>query len=122
MSDEFLNVARQEIQTEIDSLKQVFAKCSNDEQLYNKSKDIQSHIHKIKGLAPMMGQDKVGEIARISDIILKHVINHGILKSSQGIILEAVQRMDGLFNEKETDEIDNFRKKTINTYPDITGF
>lgn len=122
MSDEFLKVARQEIQVEIDSMKQVFVKCVNDEQLYNKSRDIERHMHKIKGLAPMMGHEKVGEIARISDIILKHVTNHGILKNSQKIIFEAVQRMDSLFNEKETDEIDSFRKKIIDTYPDITGF
>ena len=122
MSDEFLKVARQEIQMEIDSLKQVFAKCGNDEELYNKSKDIERHMHKIKGLAPMMGQNNVGEIARISDIILKHVLNHGVLKSSHDIILEAVKRMDSLFSEKETDEIDSFKKRVIDTYPDITGF
>jgi chemotaxis protein histidine kinase CheA len=72
MSDEFLRVARQEIQSEIDSLEDIFLGCTNDEQLYEKSRDVEKHMHKIKGLAPMMGQEKVGEIARISDIILKH--------------------------------------------------
>jgi chemotaxis protein histidine kinase CheA len=122
MSDEFLELARQEIQTEIDGLKHVFSKCTNDEQLYNKSKHIERHMHKIKGLAPMMGQVEIGEIARISDIILKHVIKHGMLKSSHGIIWDAVKRMDGLFNEMKSEEIDSFRKKATGTYPDITGF
>lgn len=122
MSDEFLKVARQEIQTEIDSLKKIFGKCTNDDQLWNKSRDIQGHMHKIKGLAPMMEQEKVGEIARISDIILKHIIKNGVLKNSHHVILEAVQIMDNLFNQKKVEESNNFRKQVIDTYPNITGF
>ena len=121
MSDEFLKIARQEIQTEIDSLKKIFSKCVNDKQLYDKSRDIQRHMHKIKGLAPMMDQGEIGEIARISDIILKHVSNNGVLKKSHGIIFEAIQRMDNLFNQKTADELDSFRKQIIDTYPNITG-
>lgn len=122
MSDEFLKVARQEIQSEIDSLKEAFLTCTNDEQFYKKLSEIEKHMHKIKGLAPMMGQEKIGEIARISDIILKHIINHGMLKGSHSIISEAVHRMDRLFNEDTHVETDDFRKQVIDTYPDITGF
>ena len=122
MSDEFLKVARQEIQSEIDSLKKAFITCINDEQFYKKSRDIEKHIHKIKGLAPMMGQEKIGEIARISDIVLKHVINYGVLKGSHDIILEAVQRMSHLFSGDANIEINDFRKQVIDTYPNITGF
>jgi chemotaxis protein histidine kinase CheA len=122
MSDEFLKIARQEIQSEIDSLKEVLIACVNDEQFYKKSGEIQKYTHKIKGLAPMMGQDKVGEIARISDIIVKHVTNHGVLKGSHEIISEAVQRMNHLFNGDANIKIDDFRKKVIDVYPNITGF
>ncbi|WP_101477487.1 Hpt domain-containing protein [Candidatus Nitrosotalea bavarica] len=122
MSEEFLKVARQEIQSEINSLKEAFLTCANDEQFYKKSTEIEKHMHKIKGLAPMMGQEKVGEIARISDLILKHVINHGVLKDSHDIILEAVQKMNHLFKGGTNIEIDNFRKQIIQTYPDISGF
>lgn len=122
MSDEFLKVARQEIQTEIDSLKKIFGKCADDDQLCNKSRDIQGHMHKIKGLAPMMEQEKVGEIARMSDIILKYIIKNGVLKNSHHVIFEAIQRMDNLFNQKKVEESDSFRKQVIDTYPNITGF
>ena len=119
MSDEFLKVARQEIQSEIDSLKAVFLSCTNDEQLYKKSPDIKKHMHNIKGLAPMMGQDKVGEIAQIADIVMKHVANHGTLKGSHMMILEAVQKMNDLFNGITNIETDNFKNKVRETFPDI---
>jgi len=122
MSEEFLKVARQEIQEELDSLKEAFHACANDEQFYKKSKEIERHMHKIKGLAPMMGQENVGEIARMSDLILKQVITQGTLRGSHDIILEAVQKMNHLFNEDDSFEIDVFRKKIIDTYPEITDF
>jgi chemotaxis protein histidine kinase CheA len=122
MSEEFLKVARQEIQSEIDSLKEALLTCTNEAQFHKKSSDIKKHMHKIKGLAPMMGQEKVGEIARISDLILKHVINHGILKGSHEIISEAVKIMNHLFNIDSNIEIDDFRKQVIDVYPDIIDF
>ncbi|TRZ81125.1 MAG: hypothetical protein D4R90_00105 [Nitrosopumilales archaeon] len=121
MSDEFLKVARQEVQSEIDSLNEVFLECTNDEQFFKKSKEMEKYMHKIKGLAPMMGQEKVGEISRISDVILKHIINHGILKGSHEIVFEAVQRMSLIFNGDTDIETDDFRKQVMDTYPDITG-
>ena len=122
MSEEFLRIARQEIQTEIDNLKDIFLTCANDEQLYEKSTDIEKHMHKIKGLAPMMGQEKVGEIARISDIILKHVSSQGMLEGSHGMILSAVQKMSGIFSGQAGIEIDDFKKIVKDTYPQILGF
>ncbi|MHB8601824.1 MAG: Hpt domain-containing protein [Nitrosotalea sp.] len=122
MSDEFLRVARQEIQTEIENLKDIFLFCGNDEQLHEKSVDIEKHMHKIKGLAPMMGQEKVGEIARISDIILKHVTNHGVLKGSHSIISNAVQRMSSIFSGQISVETDDFKKTVKDAYPQILGF
>ena len=121
MSDEFQKVARQEIQSELDDLNEAFLECIDDEQFFKKTKDIEKHMHKIKGLAPMMGQEKVGEIARISDVILKHVINHGVLKGAQEIIFEAVQRMSLLFNGDTNIETDDFRKQAMDTYPYIAG-
>jgi len=78
MSDEFLRVAKQEIQTELNGLEQIIALCNNDEHLFANSQSIEGHLHKIKGLAPMIGQEEVGEIAKISDNIIKHIINEGV--------------------------------------------
>jgi len=121
MSDEFLKVARKEIQYEIESLDKIFLSCTNDEQFHIKSEEIEKHIHKIKGLAPMMGQEGIGEIARISDLVLKFVIIHGLLKGSHKIIFEAIQRMSYLFNQDIKNEPNNFRKQVKDTFPQISG-
>jgi chemotaxis protein histidine kinase CheA len=122
MSDEFLSVARQEIQSEIDSLKEIFLDCANDEQLYKKSADIEKHMHKIKGLAPMMGQEKIGEIAMISDIILKHITSKGMLKGSQDIMSDAVKKMSSIFGGQDSVETGDFKKMVKDAYPQILEF
>lgn len=121
MSDEFFRVARQEIQSEIDSLQDIFLVCVNDQQLYERSRDIEKHMHKIKGLAPMMGQKGIGEIARICDIIVKHVTSQGVLKGSHKIISNAVQRIHHLFNEQVYSEIEDFKKQAKDAFPQISG-
>jgi len=122
MSEEFLKVARQEIQSEIDSLNEIFLTCTNDEQLHEKSIEIAKHMHKIKGLAPMMEQEKVGEVAKISDLVLKHVSSHGTLKGSHKITSDAVKIMFDLFSGQVNIQIDGFRKQVRESYPQITGF
>jgi len=122
MSDEFLSVARQEIQSEIDSLKDILLVCTNDTQVFEKSIDIERHMHKIKGLAPMMEQEKIGEIARISDIILKHIASQGVLKGSHGTISDAVQKMSSIFGGQINVDTDGFKKTVKDAYPQILGF
>lgn len=121
MSDEFLKIARKEIGSEIENLKSIFLSCTSDEQLYKKSTDIENHMHKIKGLAPMMGQDSIGEMAGICDIILKHVTNHAILNNSHKIIFEAVSKMSDIFEGHSNIDVDGFRKKVQDTFPEILG-
>lgn len=122
MSEEFLRIARQEIQAEIVSLNEIFLTCTNDEHLYEKSTEIERHMHKIKGLAPMMEQEKVGEIAKISDLILKHVSSHGILKGTHKITSDAVKMMSSLFSGQSNVQIEDFRKQVRESCPAITGF
>lgn len=122
MSEEFLRVARQEIQSEMNSLNEIFRTCTNDEQLYEKSIEVEKHIHKIKGLAPMMAQEEMGEIAKISDLVLKHVSSHGVLKGSHKITSDAVKIMSSLFIKQANIQIDDFRKQVKKSYPQIIGF
>jgi chemotaxis protein histidine kinase CheA len=121
MSDEFQKIARREIQSDLNELNEIFLECIDDEYFFKKIKNIEKHMHNIKGLAPMMSQEKVGEIARISDVILKHIINHGVLNGSQEIIFEAVQRMGLLFNGDVNLETEDFREQVMNIYPNIPG-
>ena len=122
MSEEFLRLARHEIQSEIDSLNEIFLTCTNDEQLYEKSTEIEKHMHKIKGLAPMMEQEKMGEIAKISDLVLKHVSDHGTLNGSHKITSDAVKIMSGLFTGQANIQIDDFRKQVRESCSEIIEF
>ena len=122
MSDEFLKAARQEIQVDLDGLEQVLSSCRNDEHIFNNSKRIEGHLHKIKGLAPMMGQDKIGKVAHVSDIILKHIMDNGTLDGSYTIIAEAVNKMIHLLNNQNNDDIDNFIATMQNSFPEIADW
>ncbi len=74
MSDEFLQVATKEINQELSGISQILNSCQNDFDVSKNSGAIEAHIHKIKGLAPMMGKENVGELAKTLDIILKKIV------------------------------------------------
>ena len=122
MSDEFLRVARQEIQSEMDNLKKILLSCTNDEQLYEESSNIEKHMHKIKGLAPMIGQEKMGEFAKISDMLIKHISSHGVLDGSHAIISDAIKKMSSLFDGQINVNTDDFKKHIKSRYLGIFKF
>jgi|SRR5579864_4112374 len=119
MSDNFHNIARQEIQEELDSLKQILLQCNNDNDVSKNGSKIEKHLHKIKGLAPMMDQNDVGEIARLNDIILNHVIKNGMLSETYQIINESIHMMQEIFNDTNKKNINEFKIKIHNTFPHI---
>jgi len=122
MSDEFLKAAKQEIQIELEGLDQVLMSCNNDEHVFKNSRKIESHLHKIKGLAPMMGLDKIGEVAKMSNVILQYIMDNGTLSGSYKIILESVEKMKHMFNGQDIDDTDNFRKRVRNSFPEIVDW
>lgn len=75
MSEEFLRVAKKEVSDDISSIIALLQDCSDDTDVNNKAAEIEKHMHKIKGLAPMMNQDKIGHIALLLDKLLKAVID-----------------------------------------------
>jgi chemotaxis protein histidine kinase CheA len=119
MSDNFYKIARQEIQEELDGLKQTLSQCKNDIDISNSGNKIEKHLHKIKGLAPMMGQNDVGEIAKLNDTILKHIIENGMLNETYQVISESVHMMQEIFNGTNKKNIDEFKIKICNTFPHI---
>ena len=98
MSDDFYRIARQEIQEELGSLKQILLHCNNDSDIFNNGNKIEKHLHKIKGLAPMMDQNNVGEIAKLNDAICRHIIENGVLSGTYQIISESLHMMQEIFN------------------------
>ncbi len=89
MSEEFIRVATKEINEEIDSITEILKSCNNNSSAIKKAKLIEKHVHKIKGLAPMMGKGDIGEIAVMTDKILKHVIEGNDLDGVYETLLES---------------------------------
>lgn len=75
MSDEFLRVAREEVSDDIAKIGNLLQHCSGDSDVSKNASEIEKHTHKLKGLAPMMGQSEIGEVAAILDMLLKTVIS-----------------------------------------------
>ena len=71
MSDEFFRVAKLEINQELQEIKSILKSCLDDPDIAKNSKNLEQHMHKIKGLAPMMGKEDVGSLAKTLDLILK---------------------------------------------------
>lgn len=119
MSDNFLKIARKEIQEELDGIQKILSECKNDSDISTNGKNIEKHFHKIKGLAPMMEQNDVGEIAKIMDVILKHVIENGSVVGTYEMLSEANQVMKEIFNATYTKDADEFKKKIQNTFSNL---
>ena len=71
MIDEFLDVATKEIREELCELETLLTRCKNDHDVITTISEFQKHTHKIKGLAPMMGQGSLGDVAKSLDSLLK---------------------------------------------------
>jgi len=98
MSDEFTQVATKEINEELDGIEGILNSCTNDDDINNNSTDIEKHLHKIKGLAPMMGQKGVGEIAALNDTLMKKIIGDQIVEDIFEISNESIHLMKNLMN------------------------
>jgi len=102
MSDEFTQVATKEINGELAGIEVILNSCKNDEEITNNSTDIEKHLHKIKGLAPMMGQEGVGEIAALNDTLIKKIIDGQIVEGVFDILNESNHLMKNLMNGSTT--------------------
>jgi len=121
MSEEFQKVARQEIHSELESLGNILVNCTTDEKIHLKSEEIEKHMHNIKGLAPMIGFENMGDLARISDVIVKHIIRNGQLSGSHMIISEAILNMKNIFNKNSEIDTIGFASKAREKLPGISG-
>lgn len=121
MSDEFLKVAKQEIQSGLDELERIIMHCNNDDLIFKNSKIIETHLHKISGLAPMAGQEKVGQMAKTMDNLLKHIINSGTLSDSCHVVATAIDEMKKAFHGLNDCDVSEFRRRMRDRYPDISN-
>lgn len=121
MSDEFLRVARKEIEDELVGVERIVIHCNNEEDIFRNSAGIQGHLHKIKGLAPMMGEEMIGDIAKTADIIMKYIIVHGSLKGSNKFIFETIESIKNLLDGEKCFDMNDFKKRAREIFPEISG-
>ena len=93
MSDEFLRVATKEINEELDSIGTILESSSVDDDVTQNSSSIEKHIHKIKGLAPMMDKIEIGKIAELVDSLLKQSMEDRQIKGIFQILKDSHQNM-----------------------------
>ena len=75
MSDEFLKVATAEINNEISEIQNILNSCQSSLDVSANAAKIQKSTHKIKGLAPMMGKEDLGNLSSLLDSLLKKIMN-----------------------------------------------
>ena len=75
MSDEFLKVATAEINNEISEIQNILNSCQSSLDVSANAAKIQKSTHKIKGLAPMMGKEDLGNLSGLLDSLLKKIMN-----------------------------------------------
>ncbi len=113
LSDEFTEQAVKEIHEELEHNSQILKSCQNDEDISNKCSEIKKHLHKIKGLAPMMGQKKIGELASLNDELIKKILEGEKIEGIFETIKQSNKLMKDLMQDS-TVEIDGL-KQTIKT-------
>lgn len=107
MSDEFIKVATKEIDEEIDSINKILKSCKTESDISKNSQAIEGHIHKIKGLAPMMGKPGIGVTAALIDSLLIHIIDGKNIEGIFSTLNESTVFMKDSMNgsEQKADEI-----------------
>lgn len=74
MSDDFLRVATREINDDLEGMQDILSKCHSDGDILKVVPELEKRMHRIKGLAPMMGKKDIGELSSLIDAILKKIL------------------------------------------------
>ena len=103
MSDEFIQIATQEINGEISNFETILNSCGNDGDANQNASEFQKYTHKIKGLAPMMGKENLGEMAALLDDMMKRTIDGKTTQGIFDILTESLVYMKKSMNEPNGD-------------------
>lgn len=103
MSDEFLKVATKEIRDDLSELEKILALCHADADVLSNIEKFQKHTHKIKGLAPMMGQEDLGDLASSLDSIFKKISNGSPVENIFKILNDVVPNLKFVLLEPDYD-------------------
>ena len=103
MSDEFIIIATKEINDEITDFKKILNICTNNDDVYQNANEFQKHTHKIKGLAPMIDKEELGELSSLLDDMLKKIIEGKKTGGIFDILTESLDYMKNSMNESNCD-------------------
>lgn len=103
MSKEFLRVAKKEVSDDIAEIGNLLQACSDDSDISKNAAEIEKHTHKLKGLAPMMGQIEIGDNASVLDTLLKLTISGNMPPDLFQAIKKSHQFMLDAINDRESD-------------------
>ena len=101
MSDEFIAVATKEVTDDIDSIKNILKLCANDIDVFQNASNFQKHTHKIKGLAPMMGKESLGDLSSSLDNIFKKIIDCENVDGIFNLMVDSIIHMKKSMNETD---------------------
>ena len=99
MSDEFVALATKEINDEISGIETILSSCKNNDDVVHNSDKLQQHTHKIKGLAPMIGKEELGELSSQLDTMLKKTNEGKQFKEILDLLTESIPQMKGSMNK-----------------------
>ena len=102
MSEEFLRVATKEVSDDIAEIGNLLSNCSNDSDISKNASDVEKLAHKLKGLAPMMGHEEIGEIASTVDALLKLLISGKQLPGIFQAMTKSHQFMSDAINDDKS--------------------
>lgn len=103
MSDEFLKVATQEINDDLSELEKILTLCQNDADVLSNAEKFQKHTHKIKGLAPMMGKEDLGNLSSSLDVIFKKISNESPVENILNILNDIIPNLKFVMFEPDYD-------------------
>ncbi len=103
MSEEFIAVATKEVNEDIHEIENILKLCSNDDDIIQNSNKFQKHTHKIKGLAPMMGKDDLGNFSSTLDNLFKKIIEGKQYENILDIITQSSIQMKKSMSESNFD-------------------
>jgi chemotaxis protein histidine kinase CheA len=103
LSEEFLRVAKQEVSDDISAIGNLLNECSDDYSIHKQASEIEKHIHKIKGLAPMMNQERIGRIAEMLDKLFKAVMSGKTVPGLYSTAKKSYEFMHSEINGVRTD-------------------
>jgi len=103
MSDEFIKIATNEINDDISQMEHNLESCRNDDDIKLNADKFQKHTHKIKGLAPMMGKEELGNLSSLLDELFKKSIQGEHFDGILEILFETIPAMKNSVRKPDYD-------------------